>query len=106
MLLAQEADEEDILSAAEALVSEEKEVPTPQDALQGAMDILAEQFAETAEIRDIVRTAAKKHGTVSSEKAKGQEDKTYEMYFDFPKPYIPCRPIGCWPCFGEKKKAR
>lgn len=83
MLLAQEADEEDILSAAEALVSEEKEVPTPQDALQGAMDILAEQFAETAEIRDIVRTAAKKHGTVSSEKAKGQEDKTYEMYFDF-----------------------
>lgn len=83
LLFAQEATEGEIQAMAVSLVSEENEVTGPEDALQGAMDILAERVSETAEIRETIRTRAQSVGVVSSSKVKEQEDKTYEMYYDF-----------------------
>lgn len=59
-----------------------EEVPTVKAALQGAMDILAEEISETKEYRDIVRAGAKKGGLLC-EGDPSKDDGTYEMYYEF-----------------------
>lgn len=59
-----------------------EEVPDIKAALQGAMDILAEEISETKEYRDIVRAGAKKGGLLC-EGDPSKDDGTYEMYYEF-----------------------
>ena len=59
-----------------------EEVPTVKAALQGAMDILAEEISETKEYRDSVRAGAKKGGLLC-EGDPSKDDGTYEMYYEF-----------------------
>ena len=77
------ASAEEIESLADSLIDPEKEVPDREKALAGAMDILAERIADTKEYRDIVRNRAKQEGQVLSSQAPGQDDRTYEMYYEF-----------------------
>lgn len=72
---------ESVEEAAPKFVTEE--VKTPEEAIQGAMDILAEQVAEMGVFRDIVRRNAWKEGVLRTEK-NSEEDQaaTYAMYFD------------------------
>lgn len=85
-ILTQEANDAEIVSLAEELARENDELNTAEDAVKGALDILAEQFSETVEIRDLVRNRAKKEGVISSVKTKDKSDPTYEMYYDYEEP--------------------
>lgn len=61
-----------------------EEVPTVEDALQGARDIIAEDVAETASVREILRQNLWNSGTIHTDKQKDadpEEAQTYEMYF-------------------------
>lgn len=69
-----------ILEEANKYITEE--VPTVEDALQGAKDILAEEISETISYRDIVRSGAKKGGLLC-EGDPSKDDGTYEMYYEF-----------------------
>lgn len=79
--------EENLLQQAQNFVNEEKEVLTAEDALQGAMDIVAQQLSEDFErkkkIRNIVFSATK----IETSQKKGAEEKdgylTYSMYFEY-----------------------
>ena len=51
-------------------LSEEKEVLNVEDAIKGALDIIAEQISEDKDFRDILRNDAKKNGLLISEKGK------------------------------------
>lgn len=51
-------------------LSEEKEVLNVEDAIKGALDIIAEQISEDKDFRDILRNDAKKNGLLISEKEK------------------------------------
>lgn len=66
-------------------ISEEKEIKTAEDALQGASDILAEQVADKAELRAYVRNFLMDEGHfVSKIKDEFAEGSTkYEMYRNF-----------------------
>ncbi len=67
---------------AEAYLSEEKGVATVADALQGAMDIVAETISDNAEYRTYIREYTYKNGMLSSE-AKKEIESVYEMYYHF-----------------------
>lgn len=79
--------EENLLQQAQNFVNEEKEVLTAEDALQSAMDIVAQQLSEDFErkkkIRNIVFSATK----IETSQKKGAEEKdgylTYSMYFEY-----------------------
>lgn len=81
ILLAQET--ADMQAAALPFVNEEKEVPTPEDALQGAMDILAEQISDTAEIRAKVREMTFEEGVIVSKAKDAAAAGVYEMYAQY-----------------------
>ncbi len=71
--------------AAEAYVDPEKEVATVQDALQGAMDIIAEDVSDNAEYRKKLRALTFEHGTLSVRAAR-EEDSVYAMYYEYDEP--------------------
>lgn len=71
---------------AKAYISEEKEVFTVEDAIAGAKDILAENYADEAEYRTKIRDITRKKGLLVST-AKDKDAKTvYEMYYEFSEP--------------------
>ena len=67
---------------AEAFVNPEKEVNTPKEALQGAMDIIAEMIADDPEITKEVREKTFESGTIVTEASDPEEKTVYEMYYD------------------------
>lgn len=64
-------------------VNEEKEVKTVKEALQGAMDILAEQVADDAEIRKTIREMTWKQGAMTAKATDPDEVTVYETYYDY-----------------------
>lgn len=71
---------------AKAFLNEEKEVNTLEEALQGAMDILAEAIADEADYRMVIRKRTMEQGILHSQ-AKDEEAKTvYENYYAFESP--------------------
>ncbi len=67
---------------AESYVDPEKDVPTVQDALQGAMDIIAEDVSDNAEYRKKLRSLTFDYGSLTTRAAK-EEDSVYAMYYEF-----------------------
>ena len=61
------------------------EVPTIQDALQGARDIVAEQISENANVRSLTREKALKFAILIAEKIEDAQDEkgTYKTYYAF-----------------------
>ena len=55
------------------------------DAINGAMDILAEQISDDADLRKLLREETIKCGTIVSKKTK-DEPSVYEMYYDYREP--------------------
>ena len=75
----------DPVKDAMAFVSEEKGVATAEEALQGAMDIVAEELSDTAEIRAHIRKLTTEKGMLISS-GKSDETTVYDMYKNFSSP--------------------
>ncbi len=75
-----------ILKEAEKYISEEKGVPTAEDAINGAKDILAERIAETAEYRTYIRKTTFQEGSLDSSARDETAESVYEMYYNFTEP--------------------
>ncbi|HHX69071.1 MAG: Tex family protein [Miniphocaeibacter sp.] len=104
LIMSLEAKNNDIEEMAQSLIDEEKEVNTLEEALKGAMDIIAERISETKEFRDIVRNEAHKNGGLISTKAPDKEDSTYDMYYDFAERIKHLKPHRILAMFrGEKE---
>lgn len=71
--------------AAKAFVDSGQGVDTVLDAINGAMDILAEQISDDADLRKLLREETIKCGTIVSKKTK-DEPSVYEMYYDYREP--------------------
>lgn len=68
---------------AEAYVSEEKGVGTAQEAILGAMDILAEAISDEASYRMRIRDMTMKEGKLRSVAREEGASSVYEMYYDY-----------------------
>lgn len=71
---------------AKAFLSEEKEVKTPQDAIAGAKDIVAESISDEADYRIRIRDMTVKKGRVVSAAKNPKESSVYEMYYEYEEP--------------------
>jgi uncharacterized protein len=75
-------------AAAVEYVSAERDVPTVDDALAGARDILSERVAEDAELRGWVRELTRRKGSVSARAVTGKEKDVskFQDYYDYSEP--------------------
>ncbi len=77
---------EPVLTEAAKYVSEEKEVKTPEEALQGAQDIIAEMISDDADHRRYIRDITVEEGIVTSTAKDEKAQSVYEMYYNFEEP--------------------
>ena len=86
LILNQEIESGDPLTHARQFVDPEKEVETPEDALAGARDIVAEIISDDAEVRKAVRELTRRTGILVSKAKHPEEQSDFEMYYDFSEP--------------------
>ena len=87
LLFAQGRDCSEPLLVAAGYVDPEKGVETPEQALQGASDIVAEQISDDAALRKRLRALWWSKGVLISTAAKkDQGDSVYRLYYDFKTP--------------------
>ncbi len=85
-IYAQNADSASPIELAEAYIDAEKGVETAEDALKGAMDIIAENISDDADIRRRLRNLFSVIGVVTATAADKDADSVYTMYYDFSEP--------------------
>lgn len=71
---------------AEKYISAEKEVSSAEDALQGAMDIIAEDISDDAELRKSIRKLYEKAAKIESKAADEEAETVYQNYYDYSEP--------------------
>ncbi|MDF2589544.1 MAG: binding domain protein [Anaerocolumna sp.] len=68
---------------AEAFLDAEKEVNTVEEAIAGAMDIIAENISDEADYRIYIRKVTFEEGTITSNAKDEKQESVYEMYYNF-----------------------
>lgn len=71
---------------AAAFIDEEKGVHTQEEAIAGAMDIIAEHISDEADYRIHIRKLTEKEGKLISIAKDEKAESVYEMYYDFEEP--------------------
>ncbi len=71
---------------AERYLSEEKEVHTVAEAIQGAKDIIAESISDEADYRSYIRQATMDEGQLVSTAKDEKAESVYEMYYQYEEP--------------------
>lgn len=84
-ILAQNAAEPIEVEAVKYL-SEEKEVHSAEEAIQGARDIIAENISDDADYRSYIRQATFEEGILSSTAKDEKAESVYEMYYNYEEP--------------------
>ncbi len=82
----QNADSPSPIELAENFVDPEKGVETAEDALKGALDIIAENISDDADIRRRLRNLFTVIGTVTTSATDKNSDSVYSMYYEYSEP--------------------
>lgn len=72
-----------LIEEAESYVNPEKEVKNVKEAIQGAMDIIAESISDNADYRAYIREATFEEGKITSQAKDEKAQSVYEMYYAF-----------------------
>ena len=80
-ILEKQSKEYIIEKEAEKFITEE--VPSPQDAIAGAKDILAERISDNAELRKELRALLENKATIECQLLENENNLTYETYANF-----------------------
>ena len=67
-------------------IDPEKEVNNEEEALAGAMDIIAEDISDSPKYRKMIRKIAYSRGIIESTKAKEDDSNVYEIYYEYREP--------------------
>ena len=75
--------------------NKDKVVATPEDAVQGALDIIAEDISDNSKYRKQIKKICYREATIQTKAAKPEEKSNYEMYYDYQEAikYIPSHRI-------------
>ena len=72
-----------ITEIASKFISEEKEVLTAEEAIAGALDIIAEDISDNAKFRKYIKKVCYHEGLITTKAAKPDEKSNYEMYYEY-----------------------
>ncbi len=67
----------------EDLKNKDKVVKTEEDAIQGALDIIAEDISDNADFRKKIKRICYREGLISTKATNPEEKSNYEMYYDY-----------------------
>ena len=76
----------DINEIAKEYISEENGVLSEEEAIQGALDIIAENISDNADYRKYIKKQCYFEGTIETKAAKEETESNYEMYYDYSEP--------------------
>ena len=82
IIFAQE-EKQDINEIAVTFINEEKEVHSAEEAIQGALDIIAENISDNAKYRKYIKKVCYREGLIATKASKPEESSNYEMYYDY-----------------------
>ena len=82
-IIINQEDKRDLDEIAKEFIDSEKGVENTEDAITGAMDIIAENISDDAEYRKQIKRLCYRSGMISTKAAKDDERSNYEMYYDF-----------------------
>ena len=82
IIFAQE-NKEPIEEIAQNYISEEKGVASAEEAINGALDIIAENISDNAEYRKVIKKICYREGIIVTKATNPEEKSSYEMYYDF-----------------------
>ena len=85
-IFAQEKDSAYPIDMAAEFINEEKGICSPEEALAGALDIIAENISDDAGIRKRLRVISMYHGILCSKASHPETDSVYAQYYDFKEP--------------------
>ena len=92
-IIRNEAVEKPLAEIAAAYLSDKEglEVKTPEEAIAGACDIIAEEIADRADLRQVIRKTVFEHGYIESSlkdaaAETADEKKVYEGYYSYEEP--------------------
>lgn len=71
---------------AKEFINEEKGVNSPEEAISGALDIIAETVSDNADYRKEIRKVTFEHAILVSKAVKPEEKTVYDMYYDYKEP--------------------
>ncbi len=84
-IILEQNETDDILAIAAEYINSEKGVESPDDAISGACDIIAEMISDDADYRRIIRELTIHNGMLSSSGTK-DEDSVYSNYYEYSEP--------------------
>ncbi len=75
--------------------NKDKVVETAEDAIQGALDIIAEDISDNAKYRKEIKRQCYREGLIETKASKPEEKSNYEMYYEYSEAikYIPSHRI-------------
>ncbi|MBU5427768.1 RNA-binding transcriptional accessory protein [Tissierella pigra] len=86
IIWSQVLDGEEFKRAIANFIDEEKEVNNEDEALAGAMDIIAEIVSDDADNREFIKKIINNKGILTTEAVDKEEKTVYEMYYDYKEP--------------------
>ena len=99
-----QSEKKDLFEVAKEYIDEEKGVNSEEEAIDGALDIIAENIADNADFRKRIKSFCFREAVISSKVAK-EEKSPYEMYYDYSEAILkmPSHRILAINC-GEKEE--
>ena len=82
-IIIEQTDSRNIEEIAKKYIDSEKGVETVEDAIAGAMDIIAENISDNATYRKEIKRMCYRDGVIATKATKPDEKSAYEMYYDF-----------------------
>ena len=75
--------------------NKDKVVASPEDAVQGALDIIAEDISDNSQYRKQIKRICYREAVIQTKASKPEENSNYEMYYDYQEAikYIPSHRI-------------
>ena len=81
-IIYEQVEKKDIYEIAKEYINEDKQVNTAEEAIAGALDIIAEIISDEPKYRKIIKSMCFREAIIST-KATKEEKSPYEMYYDF-----------------------
>ena len=82
-IIYEQNEKEDINTIANKFINEEKGVETEEEAINGALDIIAEDISDNPKYRKQIKQICYREGFINTKASKEEEKSSYEMYYDF-----------------------
>ena len=82
-IIIEQTETKNINEIAKKFISEEKEVLTAEEAIAGALDIIAEDISDNPKFRKYIKKVCYHEGVIVTKAANPEEKSNYEMYYDY-----------------------